>query len=313
MSAEGQRNHLIFMLAENSNHPVEYFQGFTRDNDNVDLVGKGAVVVFLLRAGIRDDAALKKMTDADQRNALIDANIKHTGRPKAELEGMSNQRLVQMGLEWFNRPVLRFGDKVFIQNKYCDGQRLVPDSSSELSRTIRGAGNFVAERLHDYLTTKKEDAYWTVVPIRDEIAGPDCITLNNEYYLKHANTGRYVTQVYKQPAEKWYPTLGSGDPVKLRITVPPGKGGAGSFSSLRVSDGMPLRLTSFQEKLDDSGKRCDVLVAFGDRKALYYYYGDCTPENQTWMISLVSGSGLVKSGSRVRLVNEELRTVHGTL
>ena len=292
LSPEDQRNNLIFMLDENSNHPAAYFQGFSRDNDNVDLVGKGAVVVFLLRAGIRDDAALKNMTDADQRNALIDANIKHTGRPKAELEGMKNQRLVQMGLEWFNRPpVLRFGDKVFIQNKYWDGQRLAPDSWS-----------------HDYLTTKKADAYWTVVPILDEnlpfakLPGPDSITLQNNYYLKHANSGRYVTQVYKQPAEQWYPTLGSGERVKLYTMS------GGTFSGLRASlgvcDGMPLRLVNGYEDLDYSGKRCDVLVAFG-KKYLYYYYADCARENQTWMISLVTGFGLLKSGSRVRLVNEK--------
>jgi hypothetical protein len=115
----------------------------------------------------------------DQRNALIDAIIKHTGSfwPETQLKGMSNQELVQKGLEWFNSPLLRFGDKVFIQNKHFAGERLAPDSW-----------------FNDYLTTNNGDAYWTVVPILDEIPGPDSINTNNPYYLKHANSGRYVAQ-----------------------------------------------------------------------------------------------------------------------
>jgi len=282
MSAEDKRNALIVMLVENSNGDVGYFQGFPRgqDNDNIDLVGKGALVVFLLRAWLRDDAALKKMGDVDQRNALIEAIIKHTGSfwPETQLKGMSNQELVQKGLEWFNSR-LRFGDKVFIQNKHFAGERLAPDSW-----------------FHDYLTTNKGDAYWTVVPILDEIPGPDSINTNNPYYLKHANSGRYVTQVYKEPAT-WWPTLGGRDRrVKLGINL--------GFASLHLSDGMPLGFVSSDEDLYYSGKRCDALVAFKGNKYLYYYYRDCPRENRTWMISLRTGSGFVKSGSRVRLVNE---------
>jgi hypothetical protein len=312
MSAEDQRNHLIVMLAENSNHPVEYFQGFSRDNDNVDLVGKGAVVVFLLRAGIRDDAALKNMTDADQRKALIDANIKPTGMSETQLKGVSNQQLVQKGLEWFNRPALRFGDKVFIQSIYW--KSFVPFGGAFPPPVKFDLPTSPNQRLapdtwfKDYLTTKEGDAFWTVVPILDEIPGPDSITLDNEYYLKHANTGRYVTKVYKQPADNWYPTLGSiRDRVKLAIreALPQNVGRPVGYASPTLVDGMSLGLVSAKEDLGSSGKRCDVLAAFEDRKALYYYYRDCTKENRTWMISLRQGSGLVKSGSRVRLVNEK--------
>jgi phospholipase C len=191
-------------------------------------------------------------------------------------------------LSWSSTGSLRFGDKVFIQNKYWKDQRLAPDSWFK-----------------DYLTTKEEDAYWTVVPILDEIPGPDSITLQNECYLKHANTGRYVTQVYKQPAEKWYPTLGSGDRVKLEITLGLERGILTGAATPRLVDGMYVNLYSAKEDLGYSGKRCDVLAAFKDRKSLYYEYRDCTRENRTWMISLWEGSGLVKSGSRVRLVNEK--------
>src|SRR5271165_3566201 len=72
---------------------------------------------------------------------------------------------------------LRFGDKVFLQNKYWDGQRLAPDSL-----------------YHNYITTNKSDYYWTIEPIMDEIPGSDSITLGNEYYLKHVKTEKHVTQ-----------------------------------------------------------------------------------------------------------------------
>jgi hypothetical protein len=133
---------------------------------------------------------------------------------------------------------LRFGDKVFIQNKHWDGQRLAPDSW-----------------FHDYLTTNKVDSYWTAVPILDGIPGFDSITLGNEYYLKHANTGRYVTQVYRQPAEKWYPTLGSGERVKLEITVGLERGIRTGAATPRLVDGMYVNLYSAKEDLRYSGKR----------------------------------------------------------
>jgi hypothetical protein len=102
-------------------------------------------VVFLLKFEIRPDTWLKQSTDDDHRNILIYVLTAWTQRPG--LQGMSNQKLVQIGLEWFAKSNFRFGDKVFIQNKYFDGERLAPDS--------------------DYLTTNKSDAYWTIEPISE--------------------------------------------------------------------------------------------------------------------------------------------------
>jgi hypothetical protein len=173
-------------------------------------------------------------------------------------------------------PTLRFGDKVFLQNKYWDGQRLAPDSL-----------------YHDYVTTNEGDTYWTIEPIMEEIPGPDSITLGNEYYLRHVKTGKYVTKVEK--GSQWYPTLGSGDRVKLKIT--------GELDSPTFVGGMSLGLVSTKEDLLYSGKRCDVLMAW-DNPYLYYYYSDYSRDYQTWIISLVTGSGLVKSGSPLRLINK---------
>jgi len=143
MSAGDIRNTLIVELSKRSIRPGGYFQ----DKKDDDLVGFGAMVVFLLKFGIRNDTWLKQNTDDDHRNILIYV-LAETQRPG--LQGMSNQKLVQIGLEWFAKSNFRFGDKVFIQNKYFDGERLAPDS------------------LHrDYLTTNKSGAYWTIEPISE--------------------------------------------------------------------------------------------------------------------------------------------------
>ena len=98
MPTEDKRNTLIVALSEQTNQPVGYFQG----SDDNALVGKGATVVFLREAGIRDDNALKKMSDDDQRNTLIVVNNGHTDRPiSSTKKAMSNQELVQVGLDWF--------------------------------------------------------------------------------------------------------------------------------------------------------------------------------------------------------------------
>ena len=140
--AEDIRNTLIVELSKRSIRPGGYFQG--KNND--ELVGFGAMVVFLLKFEIRPDTWLKQNTDDDHRNILIYVLTAWTQRP--DLQGMSNQKLVQLGLEWFAKSNFRFGDKVFLQNKYFDGQRLAADGLH-----------------HGYLTTNKSDAYWTIEPI----------------------------------------------------------------------------------------------------------------------------------------------------
>jgi len=97
MPTEDKRNSLIVELANHTNQPVAYFQGFDDDT----LVGKAATVVFLREAGIRDDNALRNMSDSDQRNTLVVENNNHTDRPISSLQNMGNKELVQEGLGWF--------------------------------------------------------------------------------------------------------------------------------------------------------------------------------------------------------------------
>ena len=96
-TTDNKRNTLIQELSKHTNQSVEYFQRF----DDDALIGKGAVVVFLTEAEIRDEKVLKNMSDDDQRNTLIVENNAHTDRPIPQLQAMSNQNLVQLGLEWF--------------------------------------------------------------------------------------------------------------------------------------------------------------------------------------------------------------------
>jgi Clostridium epsilon toxin ETX/Bacillus mosquitocidal toxin MTX2 len=97
MPTEAKRNSLIAELANHTNQPVGHFQGFDDDT----LIGKGATVAFLREAGIRDDNALKNMSDSDQRNTLVVENNNHTDRPISSLQNMGNKELVQEGLGWF--------------------------------------------------------------------------------------------------------------------------------------------------------------------------------------------------------------------
>lgn len=96
-STENKRNTLIVEMAAHSNQNAGHFQAM---NDE-QLIGVGAVTVFLREAKIRDDAGLKTMSDDDQRNVLIIENNYRTDKPISQLQGMSNKELVQLGLEWF--------------------------------------------------------------------------------------------------------------------------------------------------------------------------------------------------------------------
>lgn len=135
MSTEDIRNTLIVVLSAYTNQPGGYFQGFNDDT----LVGKCAVMVFLRAAGICDDNALKNMSDDDERNNLIVENMDHSDWTIPQLQGMSDQKLVQVGLGWFARrgevrviealksqaPVIKFGDVLeYRQEWYSLGHSL---------------------------------------------------------------------------------------------------------------------------------------------------------------------------------------------
>jgi hypothetical protein len=50
--------------------------------------------------GVYNKDWLKKWNDGDHRNTIIAENHQHTGIPVGDLQGMSNQNLVRLGLEW---------------------------------------------------------------------------------------------------------------------------------------------------------------------------------------------------------------------
>ena len=92
MSADGQRNTLIVEVAGRSKQA-----GLQSFSDEA-LAGMGAVLVFLRRARIRNDAELKGMTVDDMRNVLIVELGPQTGMSVSALQGMSNIELVLLGL-----------------------------------------------------------------------------------------------------------------------------------------------------------------------------------------------------------------------
>jgi hypothetical protein len=89
-----QRNTLIVELANHSRSSVADLQALPNDV----LAGAGAVMVFLRRGGIRDDAALRTMSVDDQRNTLIVELGIQTGARIDQLQALDSLDLVQLGL-----------------------------------------------------------------------------------------------------------------------------------------------------------------------------------------------------------------------
>ncbi|WP_405183627.1 hypothetical protein [Nocardia sp. NBC_01377] len=89
MKREDQRNTLITELTNRTDQSVSHYQSLNDD----DLAGAGAVLVFIRQAGIRDDAAIGKMSDDDLRNTLI-VELAEFGGGQAH----TNLELVRVGL-----------------------------------------------------------------------------------------------------------------------------------------------------------------------------------------------------------------------
>jgi len=90
MPTEDARNTLIVVLNGHSNQ--RHYQGFNNDA----LVGKGAMVVFLLRAGY-SQSQLQQMPDTDHKNTVITIIHSNTGEPDAALRALSDGELVRWG------------------------------------------------------------------------------------------------------------------------------------------------------------------------------------------------------------------------
>jgi Pretoxin HINT domain len=91
MSADDQRNALIVEMANHSNQTN--YQSFSND----DLAGVGALMVFLLKAGICTPAQLRTISADDQRNIMI-VEIDGSTQLGGTLQGLSNLDLVLLGL-----------------------------------------------------------------------------------------------------------------------------------------------------------------------------------------------------------------------
>jgi len=129
--------------------------------------------------------------------------------------------------------------------------------------------------------------------------GADTLHRGDDYYLKHVASGKYLTRVHK--GAQWYPTLGeSADRVKLRI--PPNQENPRDRADMPILDGSSIEIVSTEDLVYD-GKRCDVLMAWSNPN-LYYYYDNYSPKYQNWIVSLVRGSGPVRGGAHVRLINQ---------
>jgi hypothetical protein len=140
-----------------------------------------------------------------------------------------------------------------------------------------------------------------------EVEGPDLI-LGNQYYLKHAQSQRYLTAMSNnapalfQPFSQYYPTLGAGNAVKIMIT--------GDSKSRTVGQMTELQISTPTEWATYMGTRYDVLMAWSGEYP-YWYYSGYSSEYQTWIIFtrgskiFVDGTGgPVKCGVSVNLINK---------
>ena len=93
MTADQQRNTLIFQLATHSKEDGGKLQGL----NDFDLAGAGALFVLLRDGKIRKDTELKTMTVDDQRNVLIVEIGGQTGLG-SKLQGLRNMDLVRIAL-----------------------------------------------------------------------------------------------------------------------------------------------------------------------------------------------------------------------
>nr|WP_067290325.1 alkaline phosphatase family protein [Marinobacterium profundum] len=185
---------------------------------------------------------------------------------------------------------LSFGDQVCIINEYYN-QGLAPDS-----------------RYNGYVTTNKNENYWTVEPILDDQPGSNVFRRGDEFYLKNLKTGKYVKNNSKYKGGQWYPTLGDAS-ARIKLKIPSSKYGPMNENGMMMTnqpifDGAITEIISTESDLIYKGKRCDVLLAWNDKKDIYYYYEGYSADYQAWIISLVGSSGMVKDGDHVRLINK---------
>ncbi len=145
MSAQDQRQAVIDQLSRISGLPKD---DINKLND-YDLIGRGAVTVFLLQAGIRDEAGLK--VNVDHRTALIMEVAAKCGYDQQSLQGLDNYQLVRVALEPKpgNKFVIR-GGMAFLRD-WLFGQMLLPD--------VLEAGGWVpADRLSSMSAQDKRKA-----------------------------------------------------------------------------------------------------------------------------------------------------------
>jgi hypothetical protein len=91
-----RRNTLIEELRKHSNQTVKHFQAF---DDNI-LAGKGAILVYIRRTNIRNDADLQNMSDDDLRNTLIVEYVNNSSNnfDVQIFQALSDVQLVLAGL-----------------------------------------------------------------------------------------------------------------------------------------------------------------------------------------------------------------------
>jgi len=92
MSGEDQRNTLIVELANRTSQNVPFYQG----QNDANLAGTGALLVYLRHVQSRTDAQIKTMSADDMRNTVI-VEI-HAQTRRSDLQALTNLQLAMLAL-----------------------------------------------------------------------------------------------------------------------------------------------------------------------------------------------------------------------
>jgi hypothetical protein len=102
MSHDDRRNTVIVELSGRTNIPPDRPRFLQQFNDD-ELIGKAAVYIFILKAGIRTLESMRAMSTDDLRNIIIVENDARVHLGARILQSLTDQRLAQIALGWFNR------------------------------------------------------------------------------------------------------------------------------------------------------------------------------------------------------------------
>lgn len=198
-----QSQALVQVLAQHSNQPADFYNGQT----NEQLIGMGAVLVYLRALGIRDDAGLRTMSADDQRNTFIVVLQGRTGLPVPYLQAMDNRSLATLAGNMAVQPgggSDGSGVKVYIPSWDGNGNIIWPTLQEMVDKNQR------------LLVFRKSGAYdgnrpWILKAFANESGGEKDLIATNPSQFYGQDDRRPAWLVVGAGTSAWVPTTEDTD------------------------------------------------------------------------------------------------------